>query len=185
MSPPSQCEFSPISNEEEWNSKTDENNVKHSNCQTEYIEPNIPDSLLQKMCKFQETSNYNINAFDNDDFDTKSINSYAALDDLWDRDSIHGLTTDEEDVEPGVPPPRKKLKTQSASVMFSNLVHSNFIYHATKSIILPTNLPKIQSLPFQSLPNVKFIQKPQFLANFSSSAPASNLDLHLQLQKLR
>ena len=141
------------------------------------------------MCNyFQDikSSNYNINAFElnnDDDFDIKSINSYAALDDLWDGQSIHGLTTDEEDVEP--PPPRKKLKTQSASVMFSNLVHSNFIYHATKSIILPTNLPKIQSLPLQSLPNVKFIQKPQFLANFSSSAPASNIDLNLQLQKLR
>ena len=135
------------------------------------------------MCKFQENNNHNINEFDNDD--TKSINSYAELDDLWDRDSIHGLTTDEEEVEPGVPPPRKKLKTQYSPVMFSNLVYSNFIYHTSKSIILPKNIPKIQSLPLQSLPNVKFIQKPQFLANFSVSAPAPNVDLHLQLQKLR
>ena len=143
------------------------------------------------MCNYEyfqdiKSSNYNINAVElnnNDDFDIKSVNSYAALDDLWDGQSIHGLTTDKEDEEPS--PPQKKLKSESASVMYSNLVTSNFIYHATKSIILPTNLPKIQSLPFQSLPNVKFIQKPQFLANFSSSAPASNLDLHLQLQKLR
>ena len=77
MSPPSQCEFSPISNEEEWNSETDENNVKHNNCQTEYIEPSIPDSLLQKMCNYEyfqdiKSSNYNINAVElnnDDDFD--------------------------------------------------------------------------------------------------------------------
>ena len=76
----------------------------------------------------------------------------------------------------------ERLKTQYSPVMFCNLVCSNFIYHSSKNIILPKNIPKIKSLPLHSLPNVKFLNKPQFLANFSACAPAPSVDTNLHLQ---
>ena len=129
------------------------------------------------MCKFEQNNNQNIIEFNNDD--TESINSYAELDNLWDGETIELTTDDEGEVEPGVTPPRKRLKTQYSPVMFSNLVCSNFIYHTSKNIILPKNIPKIKSLPLHSLPNVKFLNKPQFLANFSACALNPSVDIDL------
>ena len=88
------------------------------------------------MCKFEQ---HNQNIIDDDTESVTSVNSYAQLDNIWDGETIELTTDDEGEVEPGVTPPRKKLKTQYSPVMFSNLVYSNFIYHTSKSIILPKN----------------------------------------------
>ena len=69
--------------------------------------------------------------------------------------------------------------------MFCNLLSSNFIYHQSKTINLPKNIPKIKNVPFKSISNVKFHNNPQFLTNLSSYAPSRSMDTNLQLKKLR
>ena len=134
------------------------------------------------MCKFEQ---HNQNIIDDDTESVTSVNSYAQLDNIWDGETIELSDDDELDVEPRETPPRKRFKSQYSPVMFCNLVCSNFIYHASKNINLPKNIPKIKNLPLNSLPNVKFLNKPQFLANLSACAPSPSVDTNFQLQKLR
>ena len=189
MSPPSPVSpiMSPISEDDNtWDTLNYESTFR-SNFSQEYLEPSLPDNLLQKMHhseyfeNFSETKSnvyqsYNINGIKlnhKEDFETDSENSYAALD----KQSLHGLTTEDEE-EPSTPP-RKKLKTQDVPVMYTNIVASNFIYHSTKYISLPVSLPKIPNLPFHSLPNVRLTTEKHFLTNFSQMKDVISSSYHV------
>ena len=65
----------------------------------------------------------------------------------------------------------KKSKYNYAS-MFAEVKNSNFFYHTSSKIYIPSNIPSIPGLPvFQSLPNVKYLPKnAEFLTAFSQSS---------------
>ena len=74
--------------------------------------------------------------------------------------------------------------------MYSEVIASNFLYHTTKYINVPVNVPKVSGLPnFYSLPNVKISTDKHFLTAFSQTAALSssnyNSDTMYQLKKLR
>ena len=73
--------------------------------------------------------------------------------------------------------------------MFSQIIQSNFLYHATSKINIPHNLSKIPGLPtFHSIPNVNILPKSaDFISAFSSTSLFHNVktDALNQIKKLQ
>ena len=86
---------------------------------------------------------------------------------------------------------KKKLNLlKTYPTMFSKVVVSNFLYHSTKYIHIPVNVPKIPGIPnFYSLPNVKISSDNEFLTAFSQSSVFSasfhSSETMHQLKKLK
>ena len=203
--------FSPITDQE--SNSTDEEDEQHFetnygfNQSREYVEPSLPDHLLIHPSNSQtqqeeydepyfEESKFNIyqtstlngmQLSQQDDENSNSDNSYAALDMSLDdvSDSENSILKREEGEISPTPPrkmPKKKKKQKipkrlkkTYPIMYSEVMASNFLYHTTKYIKLPVSLPKVSGLPsFHSLPNVKLSMDRHFLTAFSQTAALSS-----------
>ena len=209
--------FSPLTDHE--NDSTDENeeyfepdllpNEKHednlSGQPQEYVEPDYP-----------ENENYSTSAVNGIMLSTancQDIDSESSWDELMRlEEELDDISDTEdprlkmEDGECSPSPPRKlpkkpkipkRLKNRQLTkslktypIMYSKVIASNFLYHSTRYIKIPVNVPKISGIPnFYSLPNVKISTDNQFLTAFSQTSVLStsnySSDTMHQLKNLR
>ena len=147
-------QFSPImsptssTDEEDTLDELDYERNFGTNFSREYVEPSLPEHVLSPQNNtqiqqqeyvepyFSETKNSCYQTFtlngvqlsQQDELESNSDNSYAALDDQ----SLDDMKKEEEEMSPT--PPRKKLKIKDIPIMYSEVMASNFLYHTTKYI---------------------------------------------------